>query len=86
MRRVLILSDPTLGMGSLAAAECDRIVAAIDLAEARGAAGRVGAGLERRAHRDGQRHREPRRHRARGAADRHVHAGGRRDPRDRARA
>jgi acetyl-CoA carboxylase carboxyltransferase component len=33
MRRVLILSDPTLGMGSLAAAECDRIVAAIDLAE-----------------------------------------------------
>jgi len=32
-RRVLILSDPTLGMGSLAAPECDRIVAAIDLAE-----------------------------------------------------
>ena len=36
MRRVLILSDPTLGMGSLAAPECDRIVAAIDLAEANG--------------------------------------------------
>ncbi len=36
MRRVLILSDPTLGMGSLAAPECDRIVAAIDLAEAQG--------------------------------------------------
>ena len=36
MRRVLILSDPTLGMGSLAAAECDRIAAAIDLAEANG--------------------------------------------------
>ena len=34
MRRVLMLSDPTLGMGSLAAPECDRIVAAIDLAEA----------------------------------------------------
>ena len=33
MRRVIILSDPTLGMGSLAAAECDRIVAALDLAE-----------------------------------------------------
>ncbi|MGH7856205.1 MAG: carboxyl transferase domain-containing protein, partial [Candidatus Binatia bacterium] len=33
MRRVLLLSDPTLGMGALAAAECDRIVAAIDLAE-----------------------------------------------------
>jgi acetyl-CoA carboxylase carboxyltransferase component len=33
MRRVLILSDPTIGMGSLAAPECDRIVAALDLAE-----------------------------------------------------
>lgn len=33
MQRVLILSDPTIGMGSLAAPECDRIVAAIDLAE-----------------------------------------------------
>src|SRR5262249_57149446 len=33
MRRVLILSDPTRGMGALAASECDRIVAAIDLAE-----------------------------------------------------
>jgi acetyl/propionyl-CoA carboxylase alpha subunit/acetyl-CoA carboxylase carboxyltransferase component len=33
MRRVLILSDPTISMGSLAAPECDRAVAAIDLAE-----------------------------------------------------
>lgn len=33
MRRVTILSDPTRGMGSLGPAECDRIVAAIDLAE-----------------------------------------------------
>ena len=33
MKRVLVLSDPTVGMGSLAAPECDRIVAAIDLAE-----------------------------------------------------
>jgi acetyl/propionyl-CoA carboxylase alpha subunit/acetyl-CoA carboxylase carboxyltransferase component len=33
MRRVLVLSDPTLGMGSLAGAECDRLVAAMDLAE-----------------------------------------------------
>jgi hypothetical protein len=32
LRRVVILSDPTIGMGSLAAPECDRIVAAIDLA------------------------------------------------------
>jgi acetyl-CoA carboxylase carboxyltransferase component len=30
---VLILSDPTRGMGALAAGECDRVVAAIDLAE-----------------------------------------------------
>jgi hypothetical protein len=34
MRRVLILSDPTRGMGALAAAECDRVVAALDLAAA----------------------------------------------------
>jgi len=33
MRRVLILSDPTVGMGSLATPECDRLVAALDLAE-----------------------------------------------------
>lgn len=33
MRRVLVLSDPTLDMGALAARECDRLVAAIDLAE-----------------------------------------------------
>jgi acetyl-CoA carboxylase carboxyltransferase component len=33
MKRVLVLSDPTRGMGALAGGECDRIVAAIDLAE-----------------------------------------------------
>jgi acetyl/propionyl-CoA carboxylase alpha subunit/acetyl-CoA carboxylase carboxyltransferase component len=33
MRRVLVLSDPTRGMGALASGECDRVVAAIDLAE-----------------------------------------------------
>lgn len=33
MRRVLILSDPTVEMGALATPECDRICAAIDLAE-----------------------------------------------------
>jgi hypothetical protein len=36
MRRVLVLSDPTVGMGSLAGPECDRIVAALDLAERHG--------------------------------------------------
>ena len=36
LRRVLIMSDPTQGMGSLAAPECDRIVAALDLAEKQG--------------------------------------------------
>ena len=35
IRRVLILSDPTRDMGALAAPECDRIVAALDLAAAR---------------------------------------------------
>jgi len=34
--RVLVLSDPTLDMGALAAPECDRICAALDLAEQRG--------------------------------------------------
>jgi acetyl/propionyl-CoA carboxylase alpha subunit/acetyl-CoA carboxylase carboxyltransferase component len=33
MKRVIVLSDPTRGMGSLAAPECDRVVAALDLAE-----------------------------------------------------
>jgi acetyl-CoA carboxylase carboxyltransferase component len=33
MKRVLLLSDPTIGMGALAGPECARIVAAIDLAE-----------------------------------------------------
>jgi len=33
MQRVLVLSDPTMGMGALADPECRRIVAAIDLAE-----------------------------------------------------
>jgi acetyl-CoA carboxylase carboxyltransferase component len=33
MKRVIVLSDPTRGMGSLAVPECDRVVAAIDLAE-----------------------------------------------------
>ncbi len=33
MRRVVILSDPTMDMGALGAPECDRLHAAIDLAE-----------------------------------------------------
>ncbi len=33
MRRVIVLGDPSRGMGSLAEAECRRIVAALDLAE-----------------------------------------------------
>jgi acetyl/propionyl-CoA carboxylase alpha subunit/acetyl-CoA carboxylase carboxyltransferase component len=33
IRRVLVLSDPNRGLGALAIPECDRIVAAIDLAE-----------------------------------------------------
>jgi len=33
MKRVLVLSDPTMGMGSLADPECSRVVAALDLAE-----------------------------------------------------
>ncbi|NNL85306.1 MAG: hypothetical protein HKP27_06615, partial [Myxococcales bacterium] len=33
LARVIVLSDPTIGMGALGAPECDRVVAAIDLAE-----------------------------------------------------
>ena len=36
MLRVLLLSDPTMGMGALAGPECDRVVAAFDLAESLG--------------------------------------------------
>ncbi len=36
MSRVLVLSDPTLDMGALAAPECDRIYAALELASERG--------------------------------------------------
>jgi acetyl-CoA carboxylase carboxyltransferase component len=36
MLRVLVLSDPTMGMGALSGPECDRVVAAIDLAESLG--------------------------------------------------
>lgn len=36
MTRVLVLSDPTRELGALAAPECDRLVAALDLAQARG--------------------------------------------------
>jgi len=35
MQRVLVMSDPTRDMGALAPAECDRVLAAIDLAEQR---------------------------------------------------
>ncbi len=36
IRRVIILSDPTGDMGSLAEAECRRVIAALDLAQERG--------------------------------------------------
>jgi len=36
MKRVMLLSDPTRGMGALSKPECDRVVAALDLADALG--------------------------------------------------
>jgi acetyl/propionyl-CoA carboxylase alpha subunit/acetyl-CoA carboxylase carboxyltransferase component len=36
MRRITVLGDPSRGMGNLAAAECERIIAAMDLAEEEG--------------------------------------------------
>ena len=75
-RRVLVLSDATRDMGSLAEAECRRVIAALDLADEMGSAGRVGPDLLGRAYRHGERHREPRLDRRGAAAHHRVHAGG----------
>jgi acetyl-CoA carboxylase carboxyltransferase component len=36
MTRVVLLGDPTRALGAITVAECDRIIAALDLAEERG--------------------------------------------------
>ena len=70
MRRVLVLSDPTTSHGSAHGGRVRPHRRRDRPRRGAVAAGRVGAGLERRAHRHGQRHREPRRDRARRAAHR----------------
>ena len=75
MRRVILLGDPSRGMGSLAEPECRRIIAAMDLAEELRTAARVVRRLGRRAHRHGQRYGEHGLDRRRAAADHRVHAG-----------
>jgi hypothetical protein len=81
MRRVAILGDPTRSLGSLAEAECRRIIGAIDLADELGVPVEWYAAVGRRAHRDGQRHREHGLDRRGAAPDHRVHPGRRRDQR-----
>ena len=69
MRRVLSSAIRRSTWARSPPAECDRIVAGHRSRRARAAARRVGRRQRRRPHRDGQRHREPRRDRARRAAD-----------------
>ena len=57
MTRVILLGDPSRGLGTLAEPECRRILAALDLAERDGRAARMVRPLGRRPDRHGQRHR-----------------------------
>ena len=76
MARVTLLGDPTRALGALAEPECRRIIAALDLAEELGVPLEWFAALVRRAHRDGQRHREHGLDRGGAAADHRVHPAG----------
>ena len=58
MTRVAMFGDPTKALGTVAEAECARVVAALDLAEEAVGTGRVVRVVLRRHHFDGQRHRE----------------------------
>ena len=75
MRRVILLGDPTRGMGNLSEPECRRINAAIDLAEELERPARVVRRLGRRADLDGERHREHGLDRPGAAPDHRVHPG-----------
>ena len=58
MRRVVLLGDPTRSLGSLAEPECERVIAALDLAEELGVPVEWFAVSSGREDRDGLRHRE----------------------------
>ena len=72
MLRVILLGDPTRSLGSLAEAECRRVIAALDLAEQPRGAVRVVRAFGRRQDRDGLRHREHGLGRGRATADRRA--------------
>ena len=83
MTRIALFGDPTKALGTVAEAECARVVAAIDLAETAVGAGRVVRLVLGRNHFDGQRHREHGLGVSRAAPDHHLHPGRRRDQRHR---
>ena len=73
MTRVAMFGDPTKALGTVAEAECARVVAALDLAEEAVRAGRVVRLVLRRHHFDGERHREHGLGVACAAPNHHVH-------------
>ncbi len=79
MTRVALFGDPTKALGTVAEAECARVVAAIDLAERLSRAGRVVRVVLGRNHLDGQRHREHGLDRPCASPNHHVHPRRRRD-------
>ena len=75
MTRVAMFGDPTKALGTVAEAECARVVAALDLAEKLSAPVEWFALVLRRHHFDGQRHREHGLGVACAAPNHHVHPG-----------
>ena len=75
MVRVAIFGDPTKALGAIAEPECVRIIAALDLAERAGRAGRVARGVGRSEDLDGQRHGAHGLDLARAPAPDHLHPG-----------
>ena len=73
--RVLLCGDPLRSLGAVAEPECARVIAALDLAEERGPAGRVVRAVGRCPHLDGLRHREHGLGRQGAQADHRVHPG-----------
>ena len=75
MTRVAMFGDPTKALGTVAEAECARVVAALDLAEELSAPVEWFALVLRRHHFDGERHREHGLGVPRASPNHHVHPG-----------
>ena len=73
MTRVAMFGDPTKALGTVAEAECARVVAALDLAEKLSVPVEWFALVLRRHHFDGERHREHGLGVPRAAPNHHVH-------------